>query len=141
VTGLRPIAESSTSASRVSLLPPLSSASRTPPSIGSKLFILVPVITLMPRLRNAFSRSAETSSSSIGRMRGSISISVTSEPNDRKIEANSVPTAPAPSTARVLGMRSSSRMWSELRMRSPSAGAIGMSRGTEPVAIITKRAP
>ena len=54
----------------------------TPFSVFSTLVILVPVITLMPRLRSAFSSSAETSSSSIGRTRGSISISVTLVPNE-----------------------------------------------------------
>ncbi len=63
-------------------------------------------------------------------------MSVTLVPNEWYIEANSVPTAPAPSTAREVGTRSSSRMWSELSTRWPSAGAIGMSRGTEPVAIM-----
>ena len=52
-----------------------------------------------------------------------------------------MPTAPAPSTASDVGTRSSSRMWSELRIRSPSAGAMGMSRGTEPVAIMMYLAP
>ncbi len=51
-----------------------------------------------------------------------------------------MPTAPAPSTTMLPGTFSSSRTWSELRIRSPSAGAGGMSRGTEPVAIRMKRA-
>ncbi len=52
------------------------------------------VNTCMPRLRNTFSTSADTSSSSRGAMRGSISTRVTSAPKERKIEANSNPTAP-----------------------------------------------
>ncbi len=89
----------------------------------------------IPRFLSDFSSAAETSSSSIGRMRGSISIKVTLVPKEANIEANSVPTAPAPRTASVAGTRSITRMWSELRIFSPSAGAGGMSRGTEPVAM------
>jgi hypothetical protein len=48
-----------------------------------------------------------------------------------------VPTAPAPSTTIDFGTRSISSTWSELTMRSPSVGATLISRGTEPVAIIT----
>ena len=89
----------------------------------------------MPRLRNARVSSLEMSSSSIGSSRGSISTRVTCEPKALKMEANSVPTAPAPSTTSDSGTRPSSRIWSELRIRSPSVGATGTSRGTEPVAM------
>ena len=59
----------------------------------------VPVRTAMPRFLNAFASSAETASSSFGTMRGSSSISVTSLPKRRKIDANSTPTAPLPMIA------------------------------------------
>ena len=62
----------------------------------------------MSRFRNCRSSSLDTSSSSIGSARGSISTRVTSAPNERNTEANSVPTAPAPRTAIDLGTRSSS---------------------------------
>ena len=94
----------------------------------------------MPRFLSWRSSSFETSSSSIGSTRGSISTSVTCAPKEAKIDANSVPTAPAPSTTRDFGIRSSSRMWSELRILLPSVGAMRSSRGTEPVAISTCRA-
>ncbi len=51
-------------------------------SVRSTLAILVPGITSIPRLRKAFWSSAEHSSSSMGRMRGSISISVTLVPKE-----------------------------------------------------------
>ena len=57
------------------------------------------VRTVMPRFLNAFSSSAETASSSFGTMRGRSSMSVTSLPNRRKIDANSTPTAPLPMIA------------------------------------------
>ena len=57
---------------------------------------------LAPRCRacwNAFSSSADTASSSFGTRRGSSSITVTSLPKRRKIDANSTPTAPLPMIA------------------------------------------
>ena len=59
----------------------------------------VAVRTAMPCFLNAFASSAETASSSFGTMRGSSSISVTSLPKRRKIDANSTPTAPLPMIA------------------------------------------
>ena len=53
----------------------------------------------MPCLRNDFSSSADTASSSTGTSRGSSSRIVTSLPNRRKIDANSTPTAPLPRIA------------------------------------------
>ena len=53
--------------------------------------------------RRIFFSSAETSASSTGRMRGSISMTVTSVPKREKIEANSMPTAPAPTMRSDLG--------------------------------------
>ena len=110
VTGARPTATSRISASISDSFSPCLSVTLTPPSWGSALVSWVAVITFMPRFFSWRSSSFETSSSSIGRMRGSISTSVTSDPNERKTEANSVPTAPAPSTTIDFGMRSISRM-------------------------------
>ena len=53
----------------------------------------------MPCLRNDFSSSADTASSSTGTSRGSSSTIVTSLPKRRKIDANSTPTAPLPMIA------------------------------------------
>jgi hypothetical protein len=64
---------------------------------------LAPVMTSMPRFLKALLSSAEQSSSSTGRMRGITSSSVTLEPKALKTSANSQPTAPAPTTAIVLG--------------------------------------
>ena len=57
----------------------------------------------MPCLRNDFSSSADTASSSTGTSRGSSSRIVTSLPKRRKIEANSTPTAPLPMIAIAFG--------------------------------------
>ena len=78
--------------------------------------------------------SFEISSSSIGRSCGITSTMVVFVPKREKIDANSQPTAPAPMTSIDFGMRSSSRMWSELMMRLPSALMCGRSFGTEPMA-------
>ncbi len=69
------------------------------PPLAVRRVTLVPTCTVMPRFRNAFSSSAETASSSFGTRRGNSSISVTSLPKRRKIDANSTPTAPLPRIA------------------------------------------
>ena len=60
---------------------------------------------------------------------GSISMRVTSQPTSTKNEANSQPTAPAPTMMIDFGRSSSARRWSLLRMRSPSVSRPGMSFG------------
>ncbi len=70
-------------------------------------------------------------------MRGSISITVTVEPKRAKIEANSMPTAPAPITTRLFGISLSCRISSEVMMVLPSGVIPGSDFGREPVARIT----
>ena len=62
-----------------------------------------PVSVRMPVFLKYRSSSFETSSSSTGTSRGSISRTVTFEPKRLKMEANSTPTAPAPMIPRVFG--------------------------------------
>jgi hypothetical protein len=81
--------------------------------------------------------SAEISSSSSGSTVGSSSITVTVDPKRAKTEANSIPTAPAPITTRLLGISFSSRISSEVTMALPSGVMPGRLRGRDPVAIIT----
>ena len=88
----------------------------------------------MPCLRNDFSSSADTASSSTGTSRGSSSRIVTSLPNRRKIDANSTPTAPLPRIAIDFG---TSRRWiasSLVMMRLRSISMPGTLRGADPVA-------
>ena len=64
----------------------------------------VPVRTRIFFLRKLFSSSSDTAASSLGTMRGSSSITVTSVvPKLLKIDANSTPTAPLPITMIDLG--------------------------------------
>ncbi len=77
------------------------------------------------------------SSSSRGSTRGSISITVTVAPKRAKIDANSIPTAPAPITTRLFGISLSWRMSSEVRMVLPSGVMPGRLFGRDPVASIT----
>ncbi len=70
----------------------------------------------MPFFLNAFSSSAEMSSSSSGTTRGSTSRIVTSVPNVRKMDANSTPTAPAPTTTRDFGIACNCRISRFVRM-------------------------
>ncbi len=61
-------------------------------------------------------------------------MTVTAVPNRPKMEANSMPTAPAPMTMRLLGISFNSRISSEVMMRLPSMGMFGRVRGLLPVA-------
>jgi hypothetical protein len=64
-------------------------------------------------------------------------MTVTVEPKRAKTEANSIPTAPAPITTRLLGTSFSSRISSEVTMAFPSGVIPGRLRGRDPVASIT----
>ena len=66
--------------------------------------------------RGSSCSSSEISASSTGRIRGSISMTVTSVPKREKIEANSIPTAPAPTIRSDLGTASRSRISLLVRM-------------------------
>ena len=118
VLGLRPTATSSFSASSSSCLPSLvTSVSFTPLSVLRMFSARAPVSTRIFCLRKLRSSSLEMSSSSTGTMRGSISITVTSVPNRRNMEANSTPTAPAPITTRLWGTAVRSRISMLVRMQ------------------------
>ena len=60
----------------------------------------------MPCFSNALRANAAISASSTGRICGSTSTTVTSEPMVRKNEANSMPMAPEPITSSDFGTRS-----------------------------------
>ena len=94
------------------------------------------VNAFMPCFLNDFASSALISSSSIGSNRGSSSRIVTSVPKRANIEANSTPTAPAPSTINDFGISLSSRISSLVMICSPSIGRVANERGTEPVAMM-----
>jgi hypothetical protein len=70
-------------------------------------------------------------------MRGSISITVTATPKRANIDANSMPTAPAPITIRLFGISLSCRISSEVSTCLPSGAMPGRLLGREPVAIRT----
>ena len=103
----------------------------------------LPSCSVMPRLPNAFASSFAASASSCGISVSSISITVTSEPNRLKIDANSQPMMPPP---RMTSRRGTS-VWAsrpvESTHRSDSRPGIGGRSGNEPVAITAdlKRRP
>ena len=88
----------------------------------------------MPCLRNDFSSSADTASSSTGTSRGSSSTMVTSLPNRRKIDANSTPTAPLPRITIDFGTCFRWMASSLVMMRVRSISIPGTLRGADPVA-------
>ena len=104
VFGLRPTATSSLSNSHLLVLPLASvTVSCTPLPCARMFSALAPVSQRMPCFLKQRSSSFETSSSSTGTRRGSISRIVTLVPKRWKIDANSTPTAPAPMMASVFG--------------------------------------
>ena len=90
----------------------------------------------MLRFPKCFASSAAASSSSAGISFGSISMIVTSVPKRRKIEANSQPMMPPPSTT----SRRGTCVWAsrpvESTQRAESRPSIGGRSGNEPVATI-----
>ena len=135
VLGLRPTATSNFSNSRACFFPAGSlKASLTPLEVSSILSTAVSAKTSMPLALNARSSPAETSSSSRGTTRGSISKRATSAPKLRYIEANSTPTAPAPMTASDPGTCSRSRTSTFVRTRPDFTSKPGSMRASEPVA-------
>ena len=102
---------------------------RTPSPSVSTSVILAPVMTSRwSRLRKARWTSLEESASSSGRSRSSSSTMVTSTPNADQAVANSMPTAPEPSTIAEPGSSSRCRAWSELSTFSPSKAREGQLR-------------
>ena len=108
----------------------------TPFAVLRAASVLAPVWIVIC-LPSTLCASAEISSSSRGRMRGSISITVTVEPKRANIDANSMPTAPAPITMRLFGISLSWRISSEVMIVLPSGAMPGSDFGREPVARIT----
>ncbi len=95
------------------------------------------VMTLMPRRLKVRSSSLLTSRSSSGTIAGRYSSSVTVAPRSWYIEANSVPTAPAPMTITDAGIVSIRRTSSEVTIRVPSGTIPGRLLTREPVARMT----
>ena len=77
------------------------------------------------------------SSSSSGSSVGSISTSVTFEPNAAKTQAHSQPMAPPPMISMLFGSSRRARAPSLSITLGPSAPGIGSFAGTEPVATMT----
>jgi len=137
VTGPRPTATSSTSAVTVFDSPcAVRKPTSTPLGVLSAASVRAPTWIVIC-LASTLCASAEISSSSSGRIRGSISSTVTLEPKRAKTDANSIPTAPAPITIRVFGISLSCSMSSEVRICLPSGAIPGRLFGFEPVAIST----
>ena len=137
MTGPRPTASSSSSAVTVFDSPcAVRKPTSTPFEVLSAASVFAPVWIVIC-LARTLCASAEISSSSRGRMRGSISITVTVEPKRANIEANSIPTAPAPMTMRLFGISLSCRISSEVRIVLPSGVMPGSDFGREPVARMT----
>ncbi len=123
-------------------MPSASSTSTSTPSAPAfALVTFAPVWLVMPCLRNDFSSSADTASSSIGTRRGSSSTIVTSLPKRLKIDANSTPTAPLPMITMVFGTSRRPIASSLVMMRLRSISMPGTPRGADPVAtMISSRA-
>src|SRR5215218_2546872 len=86
-----------------------------------------------PRRSNTSSMTRAASSSWVGRIRSRLQMKVTWAPKRRNAVAYSAPVAPAPTTTRCSGTsRSLYTSWLD-RMTSPSAGAVSMRRGSDPV--------
>ena len=137
MTGPRPTASSSTSAVTVFDSPcAVRKPTSTPFEVLSAASVLAPVWIAIC-LARTLCASAEISSSSRGRMRGSISMTVTVEPKRANIDANSIPTAPAPITIRLFGISLSCRISSEVMIVLPSGAMPGSAFGRDPVARIT----
>src|SRR4051812_30756390 len=102
--------------------------------------------SVIPRLPNCFASSLAASASSWGIRPGSISMIVTSEPKRRKIDANSQPMIPPPSTTRRLGTSVCASRPVESTQRGESSPSMGGRSANEPVAItaclkVTSSAP
>ena len=80
-----------------------------------------------------------TSSSQPGRILGSASRMVTSEPRSASVDANSQPIAPPPITTERRGTRGISKNSSEVTTGPPASNP-GIVRGTDPLARITASA-
>ena len=93
----------------------------------------------MPRFPNCFASSFAASASSCGISVSSISTIVTSLPKRLKIDANSQPMIPPPSTTRRFGTDSCASSPVESTQRGESSPGIGGRSGNEPVATTAER--
>ena len=96
---------------------------------------LAPVSTRIFSFLKTRSSSFETSSSSTGTNRGSISKRLTAAPNFRNMDANSTPTAPAPIIASDFGTVVRFKISTLVRIKSGSGCNPGTMRAVDPVAI------
>ena len=135
-TAPRPTASSMTSAlSSVGPSSPLTLIRiPSPDDLTDLRSIAAPAITLMPRLLKLRVITCETSGSSLGAIRGSASTTVTSAPRSDHNEANSRPTAPAPTTIAERGTSPIASAWSLLMTRLPSSSTPGRLLAYDPVA-------
>mmetsp|Transcript_41442 Transcript_41442/g.129795 ORF Transcript_41442/g.129795 Transcript_41442/m.129795 type:complete len:225 (-) Transcript_41442:644-1318(-) len=140
VKGLRPVATSTTSASKVSASPPLegSMVSVTPASVTSEEVTLVLSLNFMPCFLRMLWNFLATSLSMPGVMRSRNSTTVTSLPRRRQTLPISRPMTPAPTTTIFSGTDSSSSAPVESTIFLPalSTGTGGSGVTSEPVAIM-----
>src|ERR671910_2052214 len=132
-SGPRPIETSIRSASTLS---PSPKCTRSPfPSSSTRLHCFASW-SAIPRLPNAFASSFAASASSCGISVSSISTMVTSEPKRWKMDANSHPMMPPPSTTSRRGTCVCASSPVESTQRGESSPSIGGRSGNEPVATI-----
>ena len=100
MSATQPTAMTASAASALSIAPSFEKIMRTPRGVLSNDSIAPkPSRTSMPASRKAAATAADTSSSSVGRMRGPAWKSWTREPNALKIDATCTPVAPPPMTS------------------------------------------
>mmetsp|Transcript_21850 Transcript_21850/g.70343 ORF Transcript_21850/g.70343 Transcript_21850/m.70343 type:complete len:223 (-) Transcript_21850:467-1135(-) len=141
VSGRRPVATSTASASMVLASPPLtgSMVRRTEPSDTSEPVTLVPRLNFMPCLARMRWNCLATSPSTPGQMRSRNSTTCTSAPNRRHTEPSSSPMMPPPMTTMRSGTldSESAPVESTMRPASLSTGTGGNGVTSEPVAMTT----
>src|SRR5262249_39207939 len=99
VSAAQPTAATTSVASVLSGVPSFEKIMRTPADVFSKDSILPKFsCTAIPEARKASATTADTSSSSVARIRGPASKSSTLDPNALKIDATCAPVAPPPIT-------------------------------------------
>jgi hypothetical protein len=104
VPAVQPTATTTTAASALPRTPSFEKFILTPPGASAKDSIdPKSSCTAIPAARNAAATAVDTSSSSVGRMRGAAWKSSTRVPNALKIDATWAPVAPAPMTSIVGG--------------------------------------
>src|SRR5436305_1867557 len=120
-----------------STLWPFSNVVVTPSAATDTLSTRVPVKIVTPCFFSSAARSADTSWSSSGRIRGSISTIVTGEPSALYSEANSQPSTPPPTINSEGGISVKSRISRLLTTHVPFNGRLGRDGAVVPVPRIT----